>query len=731
MFHRFLADKDMSKFDQLVQDSHLQNNEADQNLSDVGDTSDLNELDAYDDLNTYDELDGVDTYDELDGVDTYDELDAVDTYDELDGVDAYNQYDINSPQPVEQSTLQHNPPTRIPTLNLNKSEQRSTPKVKSPNITETKLEPQMATDLQTRDDVDDRNTPTQTRDDVGDRDNVSDANEPRDTAEFKIVEIQVGEKDVTKPDNITVNAEPPMYKSSLSPETTHSEILSKEATIVNSTMNVDGEIRYNEPLVVSYTELERMCDKMSQATFGAGNYTPTEDGSTMPPKSASAIDYQAADVIRQLLIDDIYKILRLYVDWIRLRAQDMMKPLLQSDIYLPLGPMFSETLHQFTQNTEVIDADHTRYTYTAEQIETLMKNMLQSTLNRPDIPQWMQYRDELNYLIPQKATAIQELTTQLSQSIQRALPEHSVSIWLAQAMHNTLNQRESNLQTDIQMVAQVYESQHHLLSKCIQTYTTFYDMLLSHWQRNIDELTQKSQQSLNKIHQMFTTHHTTTPIEALVHSYEAYLQKRQAIIPWEMKISAHPRKNWKHYLSTHQPHECIRVIQAELNMILDQFATRPVDYPEIRQEIEQWKREFAQYDWQKVKKSTDQKLLLQRQMEDIVEVETRRLCLTRWQNLVQQVYDLGLGVHAEITRHLSVINQQYQQNQRTTVWQNTQTYAQMVHYKSQLALQHSQWALDLENREHMITDLYLLKYRLLSVNGIAEVLSLVRQLARV
>lgn len=444
--------------------------------------------------------------------------------------------------------------------------------------------------------------------------------------------------------------------------------------------------------------------------------TPLEPDKVIVQGTTMPIDFQTADQQRQITIDALYRFLEMYVDWIRLQAQEAMKPLLHSTLYLPICPFLSQT--NTTNETQPKEVP------TSQQIHEQMSEFLDLCSKPTDYIKWQQYSTELRHFIEETMQQQLQLKHQVEQAM-KTRPQ-TTSYFLAEQFLQILSNREQYLQTDVDIIIRVYTLQHKLLHYCLHSYFTFYQGLLSHWHRSLADIKTQSEQNLSNIRRLFDQVKDQSDLGMLIHTYEHFLKSQEKHLPLEFRISAHPRREWKQYLSENQPLECVRMIQSELQMMLDACQDKNRD---LFMALSDWQREFAHYNVQKSQQKVKRQAQLRKQLEDVVESETAKMCLGRWEKLMEYIHTMGIGFHQQVSEMVARLNQKQAEKKQLLLFYTQPTQVQKQNLKAHLSRSDPELALLLEQREHNLEHLFTFKYRLLSVNAMFELWDICKEIA--
>lgn len=306
----------------------------------------------------------------------------------------------------------------------------------------------------------------------------------------------------------------------------------------------------------------------------------------------------------------------------------------------------------------------------------------------------------------------QEWQQKLQQDWQRQ-PEPTLGSHLAQALSQALDQRKHITLQDLAALRTLQQQQTHLWHKLSQSYLTFYSWLLEQWNRNTHDLNQAYAKVQQRIQQAWSQQPVHNDVSQLVQRYEAFLKAHEASLPLEFTLSANPRHEWKTYLATQQPEECIRLMRNEL---------RALDLvPQLQPLLQRWLRELDHYDVAQLQKKNQSRQVLRKRMEDAVETETRQTCERRWSELTQRIYKLGTQMQTRALQTLTQYQQQYAQTQHHLLRQQTALKDQMDRYERRLALVDQPWAAWLEQRKRLLQDWSQGQYNQVALEGLLQI----------
>ena len=291
--------------------------------------------------------------------------------------------------------------------------------------------------------------------------------------------------------------------------------------------------------------------------------------------------------------------------------------------------------------------------------------------------------------------------------------ETSVGSHLAVALNQSLDENMANQKFDIDMISKVYGAQNNMMAKAASSYITFNSWILDNWNRAMQSIERTYEDVHSNIDKMFEHKRMHKDIEQLLTRYEKFLQVHEHLLPMEFTLSANPRKDWRNYMAQNQPEECIRLMKNELKS-LDTI-------PQLQKSLHVWNRELNQYDIGRLQQMNEKKIRLKKRLEDAVDMETKRVCESKWNVLNQRVFKMGIGVQQSVTQKLNNLNQYYTQHHRVLLSKTHALTSTIYGYESKLALMDKPWAGWLEKRKATQREWVKLAYW---ERGIASLLNL-------
>lgn len=342
-----------------------------------------------------------------------------------------------------------------------------------------------------------------------------------------------------------------------------------------------------------------------------------------------------------------------------------------------------------------------------------------SSLN---VQTWTRKRNELTQNLNVLKTQESEYKSRVDAALRAKAHETTVGYHLATALVETLDTNAKLHDFNVKLIGTVYEQQNKLLKNMGNSYVTFYKWLLDQWNRNVQSLSQ----TYNKVHsQIQKTFEATTlaqPMESLVSRYDAFLKK----LPLEFRMTSTPSGEWRRHLARHQPEECLRLMKTELQALqaMPQMATNPAKSAEINL----WLRELEQYDVSQLQKQTESRQRVKRRMEDVVNQETQKVYIDKWDYFTNYLYKIGIELQQEAGQRLAFINSIYQQKKKLVDEKQLLINASIYNYESRLALTDHHLAQLLQVQKKVQSQIFFTDYWILAIDSLLALQSTVDQL---
>lgn len=336
--------------------------------------------------------------------------------------------------------------------------------------------------------------------------------------------------------------------------------------------------------------------------------------------------------------------------------------------------------------------------------------------------EWETKLKEIEALIKTSEVHEQNIRDQIQRDLDQT--ESSVASNLADAINQRLDQIKLLWMQDMEQLIFLQDQQSMVLKKLTNSYQVFYAWLLDGWQKNMSQIQCTYQSIQQKIHNLFANDPTFQDIRQLVRRYEAFLQSHERLLPLEFRLSSDPRKEWKEYMASNSPQECIRFMKNEVKSL--------EDIPELQQSLSIWKKELDFYDVNRLHEMTKNRQRIHKRLEDAVETETKQTCHRKWADLNERIWKLATGLQSECAKMFATINQNYKEKQQFIVEQHRKLKKESAVFESRLTLmaesktQSHTWADLLEQRKEWIRQWAFYNYWRLAVVGLLQVYDVVK-----
>ena len=296
------------------------------------------------------------------------------------------------------------------------------------------------------------------------------------------------------------------------------------------------------------------------------------------------------------------------------------------------------------------------------------------------------------------------------------MTDTTVGTHLAGALNHLLDQNMELHFYEVGLLQKMYSHQDKLLHMIGNSYVTFYSWLLDQWNRNMENIGRTYEKIQGRVENMFDSKTVNSDLAQIVGRYETFLNQNWDTLPLEFRLSANPRKDWRHYLAQNQPEECVRLMKTELKSL------------ENKVEVGTWLRELGHYDAERLQRVTDTRTRIKKRMEDAIDSETRKVYQDKWNYFTNYLYKMGIGLQQEASKRLNSANAIYQDRRDRINAKRDQLNNLIYNYEARLALVHRPWAQWLEKRKLAQKALFQQEIWGLAVDGLLNLYGIVRHL---
>ena len=304
------------------------------------------------------------------------------------------------------------------------------------------------------------------------------------------------------------------------------------------------------------------------------------------------------------------------------------------------------------------------------------------------------------------------------QSTLKTISEPTTVSYLAGALDENLSIKQELYLADFQSLDTLQQQKTALLSKVASSYVTFYSWILEQWDTNIVKMGETYQKIQQNIKQLFETDPTYRDIEQLLDRYENWLKASARYLPTEFTLTDQSRKEWRERATHNHPEETIRFMNTELKAL--------ELIPELKEDVVRWKMQLKPYDSERMRRVFNNRTKIQKKIEFSVEYETSKACQTRWEELNNQIYRLGINIQNKSSQMFSHMQKSYKNRQDAIIDKIKKIDDQNNIYSKRLALSQGDhnnddeyhFSEDYEQRKHILKQWAIKKYWLLEIQSL-------------